>query len=307
MRFVLTLISDPAARNLTEECAQTALMSLTRAGMQAGNLVWLASRIACDIVFDTDTTNSDVSHASLETMIANDLGDAPLDVVIQSNRNRRKQLLVADMDSTVIEQECLDELADFVGLKAKVSDITKRAMAGKIQFEPALKERVSLLKGLDEHVLKEVFTKRITLTPGAAELVGTMRAHGAVTCLVSGGFTFFTQRVAAAAGFELQRGNTLLSDKGKLTGQVGEPILGRAAKLKTLSELQQNHYLSRDQTLVVGDGANDLAMIEAAGMGVAFRANQILMDGADVTIRHGDLTALLYIQGYHADEFTGGP
>ncbi len=301
MQFVVTLISNPTECALTQELAQTVRATLAQAGSHVGDTVWLAPKIACDITFDLDT-NQGRCRAFLETRIKERLGKAPIDVAIQRNKARRKTLLVADMDSTIIQQECLDELADFVGLREKVSAITRRAMAGQIEFGTALKERVSLLKGLDESVLAEVFADRITLTPGASQLVRTMRNDGAVTCLISGGFTFFTRRVAESAGFEVQRGNILLSKDGKLIGQVVEPILGRRAKLDTLLELQQRHSLTLQQTMAVGDGANDLDMITAAGMGVAFHAKQVLVNAADAKIHHGDLTALLYLQGYRSNE-----
>ncbi len=304
MRFVLTLISNPATRDLTADHARTAQQTLTNVGYHPGEPVWLAQNVACDLFFDIDT-DLQTARTRIHSTVADALGGAPLDVVIQPDSNRRKHLLVADMDSTIIGQECLDELADFAELKDKVSAITKRAMAGEIEFEPALRERVGLLKGLDEGVLQQVFETRITLAPGATELVQTMRANNAVTCLVSGGFTFFTQKVADAAGFEFQKGNTLVSHDGKLTGEVREPILGRQAKLETLLEFQQQHGLESAQSIAVGDGANDVAMIKVAGMGVAIRANQVLIDAADAALAHGDLTALLYLQGYRAEDFVG--
>ena len=203
----------------------------------------------------------------------------------------------------MIGQECIDELADFAGLKAHVAAITERAMRGEIEFEPALRERVALLKGLPVGVVDEVLAKRITLTPGGRELVATMRAHGAYTCLVSGGFTLFTSAVAAMIGFQENRANELLVADGKLTGEVAEPILGRAAKLATLIELREAFDLDDIDTLAVGDGANDLGMIEAAGLGVAYHAKPAVAAAAAARIDHGDLTALLYAQGYRRDEF----
>ena len=203
----------------------------------------------------------------------------------------------------MIGQECIDELADFAGLKAHVAAITERAMRGEIEFEPALRERVALLKGLPVSVVDEVLKTRITLTPGGRELVITMRAHGAYTCLVSGGFTLFTNAVAAKIGFQENRANELIVEDGKLTGEVREPILGRDAKLATLIELREAFDLDNIDTLVVGDGANDLAMIEAAGLGVAYHAKPAVAAAAAARIDHGDLTALLYAQGYRRDEF----
>jgi phosphoserine phosphatase len=226
--------------------------------------------------------------------------------VVQPQAARRKKLFLADMDSTMIGQECIDELADFAGLKAHVSAITERAMRGEIAFEPALRERVALLGGLPVGVVDEVLDKRITLTPGGRELVATMRANGAWTCLISGGFTLFTNSIAAKIGFQENRANELGVRDGKFTGEVKEPILGRATKLATLIELTEAFDLDEIDTLVVGDGANDLGMIQKAGLGVAYHAKPAVSAAAAARIDHGDLTALLYAQGYRRDEFAGG-
>jgi phosphoserine phosphatase len=210
------------------------------------------------------------------------------------------------MDSTMIGQECIDELADFAGLKAHVAAITDRAMRGEIEFEPALRERVALLKDMPVSVVDDVLAKRITPTPGGRELVMTMRAHGAYSCLISGGFTLFTTAVAARLGFQENRANELIVHDGKFTGEVGEPILGRAAKLATLIELVESFDLDDIDTLVVGDGANDLGMIQHAGLGVAYHAKPAVAATAAARIDHGDLTALLYAQGYGREEFVEG-
>lgn len=225
------------------------------------------------------------------------------DVCVQPARGRRKRLLVADMDSTIIGCECLDELADFAGLKAEIAAITERAMAGDLPFEAALTERVSRLKGLDLRALQQTYDERVRLNPGAATLARTMAAHGARCVLVSGGFEFFTSRVAAAAGFHAHRANRLLDDGACLTGQVGMPILGREAKLAALTAEAAALGVGLEATLAVGDGANDLAMIEAAGLGVAWRAKPIVAARADARIDYTDLTSLLYFQGYGADQF----
>jgi phosphoserine phosphatase len=263
-----------------------------------GPAQWLFDEVAVDIPFD----GSDDAGA-----IANRLrqarGDLPIDIVVQPRANRRKKLFLADMDSTMIGQECIDELADFAGLKAQVAAITERAMRGEIEFEPALRERVALLKGLPVGVVDEVLASRITLTPGGRELVATMRAHGAYTCLVSGGFTLFSSRIAEMIGFQENRANELLVEDGKLSGQVAEPILGRAAKLATLTDLRESFDIDDIDTLVVGDGANDLAMIQNAGLGVAYHAKPAVAAAASARIDYGDLTALLYAQGYRRDEF----
>ena len=231
------------------------------------------------------------------------LGDLPVDHCVQPLAHRRKRLLVADMDSTIINVECLDELADFAGLKAEISAITERAMRGEIEFEGALRERVGLLKDLSTEALQRTYDERVRLNPGARILVRTMAANGARCLLVSGGFSFFTSRVAAVAGFQAERANTLIEAGGRLTGRVGEPILGREAKLRALIEEQAALGIERAETLAIGDGANDLAMIGAAGLGVAYRAKPIVAAQADAKVDHADLTALLHFQGYGAEHF----
>ncbi len=229
------------------------------------------------------------------------------DTAVLPAANRRKRLLICDMDSTIIGQECLDELADFAGLKAEVSAITERAMRGELDFEAALTQRVAMLEGLDLARLEQCYDERITLTPGATVLVSTLRALGAQTILVSGGFTFFTGRVAAAAGFASHRGNTLVDDGKALTGAVGQPILGRQAKLAALNEASAAAGLAPADALAMGDGANDLAMIEAAGLGIAFRAKPVVAAAADAAIQACDLTAALFFQGIPASEFVAAP
>jgi phosphoserine phosphatase len=228
-----------------------------------------------------------------------------VDVCVQPVEGRRKRLLIADMDSTIINVECLDELADFAGVKAQVSAITERAMAGELAFEGALRERVAMLKGLGLDALQACYDDRVRLNPGAETLVRTMAAHGARCVLVSGGFTFFTGRVATAAGFHDNRANTLIEASGALAGLVGEPILGREAKLTALQEEVAALGVTPAAALAIGDGANDLAMIEAAGLGVAYRAKPIVAAQADARVDHADLTALLYFQGYRREEFAG--
>lgn len=231
------------------------------------------------------------------------LADLAVDFAIQPTANRRKGLLIADMDSTIINVECLDELADFAGVKAQVSEITERAMRGELAFEGALRERVGMLRGLGVAALQACYDERVKLNPGAETLVRTMAKHGARCALVSGGFTFFTNRVAHAAGFHLNRANTLIEQDGVLTGAVGDPILGKEAKLAALCEETAALGLTPADALAVGDGANDLAMIEAAGLGVAYRAKPIVAAQADAKVDHTDLTTLLYFQGYKAEEF----
>ena len=220
--------------------------------------------------------------------------------------NRRKRLLIADMDSTIIPVECIDEVADFAGVREQCVAITEPAMRGEMSFEEALRLRVALMKGLSAGRLQDVYDQRVSLNPGARTLVQTMRANGAYTALVSGGFTFFTERVAAAAGFHENRANTLLIEDGKLTGEAAEPILGKQSKVSALEDLTTARGLSATDALCVGDGANDLGMIELAGLGVAYHAKPIVAEVAGAKIEHGDLTALLYLQGYSEDEFVTG-
>ncbi|HLL27064.1 MAG TPA: phosphoserine phosphatase SerB [Xanthobacteraceae bacterium] len=296
MSHVATLISNPSAPALTRTVVDAARILLPVAGKPA----MLAEGVACDIPFEF-AANGDASAllASLRAAIE----PAPIDVVIQTAARRKKKLFLADMDSTMIAQECIDELADFAGLKAHIAAITERAMKGEIDFVPALRERVALLKGLPAGVIDEVIEQRIRLTPGARALVMTMKKHGAYTCLVSGGFTLFTSRIAAMIGFDENRANRLVIENGKLAGSVEEPILGREAKLATLKELTAKLKLDPADTLVAGDGANDIPMIEAAGLGVAYHAKPAVVAAAAARIDRGDLTALLYLQGYKRKEF----
>jgi phosphoserine phosphatase len=296
MTYVATLISNPAAPALDDTVLRRARRSL----FAAQETVWLDPGIAAEIIF-APGIDSDIR--GLSDHLRSVVGKDPVDVVVQRTGERRKKLFIADMDSTMIGQECVDELADFVGLKAHVSAITERAMRGEIAFEPALRERVALLKGLPVDVVDKVIAERITLMPGGRTLVQTMRKAGAFTCLVSGGFTLFTQRIADMIGFDENRGNTLAVTNGALDGVVGEPILGREGKLATLLDLTARLGIGLADTMAVGDGANDLAMIEASGLGVAYHAKPAVAAAAQARIDHGDLTALLYMQGYKRGEF----
>ncbi|HJT42221.1 MAG TPA: phosphoserine phosphatase SerB [Rhizomicrobium sp.] len=225
-----------------------------------------------------------------------------LDINLIATDRRRKKLLLADMDSTIINVECLDELADMAGLKPQIAAITERAMRGELEFEAALQERVGMLKGLSLDALERTYAERVRLNPGAKSLLATMRANGAHTMLVSGGFGYFTRRVAQDAGFDAERGNILLDDGARLTGEVAMPILGREAKLQALEDAAARLKITFAQTLAVGDGANDLAMIGRAGLGVAYHAKPIVAEAAGAAINHNDLTALLYLQGYDDSE-----
>jgi phosphoserine phosphatase len=241
--------------------------------------------------------------APVRSLAREALAGQAIDVCVQPWAGRRKRLLVADMDSTIIGCECLDELADFAGVKAQVSEITERAMRGEIAFEGALRERVAMLKGLGVTALEKAYAERVRLNPGARTLVRTMAASGARCVLVSGGFTFFTSRVAEAAGFHANRANTLIEVGDALAGTVGDPILGREAKLAALQEEAQALGAQPTDALAIGDGANDLAMIEAAGLGVAYRAKPVVAAQAHCAVDHADLTAVLYFQGYKAEDF----
>jgi phosphoserine phosphatase len=299
MTHIATLISSPARPTVV-----TALVDAARAELPgAGKPQWLAQNIAADIPFTPPPGADDRATAA---MLRERFPDG-IDVVVQPAAGRRKALFLADMDSTMIGQECIDELADYVGLKKEVSEITERAMRGEIAFEPALRERVALLKNLPVNVVDEIIEKRITLTPGGRALVQTMRANGAYTCLVSGGFTLFTGPIGAKIGFNEHRSNHLILDGEKLAGMVEEPILGREAKLATLIELRTRFGLAPHETMAVGDGANDLAMLGEAGLGVAFRAKPAVAAAAHARIDHADLSALLYAQGYRADGIVAAP
>jgi phosphoserine phosphatase len=293
MSHVATLI---ASRDLPDPAELAARAAAALAG---GTPHWLAPDIAVDIPFVAAPGSEDRVTAQ---RVRDIIGDNRVDVVVQPAAGRRKRLLLADMDSTMIGQECLDELADFVGQKARVAAITERAMRGDIAFEPALVERVALLAGLSAGVVGEVIERRVTLTPGGRALVRTMAAHGAHTCLVSGGFTLFTAPIAAAIGFAENRGNRLEVHDGRFTGRVLPPILGRDAKLAALLELRAALDLEKSETLVVGDGANDLLMISEGGLGVAYHAKPVVAAAAGARIDYCDLTALLYAQGYTKSE-----
>ena len=293
MAFVATLVANPSNPVLTPALAEEAA-----AAVDASGLYWLADGVACDIALK-DGANPDWQEALLRGVI----GDAPVDVVVQNAETRRKKLLIADMDSTMIGQECIDELAAEAGLKDKVAAITARAMNGEIAFEPALIERVSLLKGLPLSVVGDVIEKRITLTPGGLELIATMKAKGYYTALVSGGFTVFTGPIAATLGFHENRANILIEKDGHLTGAVAEPILGKQAKVDALVDITTKLGISTADALAVGDGANDLGMLHLAGAGVALHAKPVVSAQVNIRIDHADLTALLYIQGYRKTDF----
>lgn len=293
MALVATLIANPSNPVLTPALAEAAADSVSASG-----LYWLADGIACDIAL-ADGTDAGAAAGELRSAV----GDAAVDVAVQETETRRKKFLIADMDSTMIGQECIDELAAEVGLKEKVAGITARAMNGEIAFEPALIERVALLKGLPASVIGEVIAKRITLTPGGRELIATMKSKGHYTALVSGGFTAFTGPIAERLGFHENRANVLLEDNGLLTGDVARPILGKQAKVDALIDVCERLGISTSDAIAVGDGANDLGMLQLAGSGVALHAKPVVAEQAKIRIDHGDLTALLYLQGYRKTDF----
>ena len=257
---------------------------------------WLADAEALELPLASQATG-------LEDALRHELAGLPIDVAIVPGNNRRKRLLLADMDSTIIEQEVVDELAAVAGVGAAVSAITERTMRGELAFEPALMERVALLEGLPATEIENIIRDRITLTPGGRTLVATMKAHGAFTAIVSGGFTAFTGHVAETVGFESHEANKLIVEGGRLTGRVGEPILGKAAKVEALHRLAARLAIATDDVIAVGDGANDIAMLQLAGLGVAFQGKPAVRAAADVRIDHADLSALLYLQGFRQNEF----
>ena len=290
---VLTLIANPATPCLTADIADR-----VRDLVKARAVYFLANDVACDIPLPSDTEIA-------ANDIVNSLGEHPIDFVVQEADFRRKKVLLADMDSTLIQQECIDELADQAGVGEKVADITARAMRGELEFDSALRERVGLLTGLSESIFDKVIKNRITLMPGGKELVATMKANGAYCALVSGGFVQFTSKIAEVLGFDENRANTFEIEGGKLTGNVITPILGKEAKVEALNDVTKKLGLTAEDVIAVGDGANDLGMLELAGSGVALHAKPIVAEQAQFKINHADLTALLYMQGYRKSDFSG--
>lgn len=290
--FVATLLAKPGQLNPD-------LVSAICGAWGGTDVMHLSPREAADIYLDQKPDN--------QWHVWQDLQDQGVDLVLQAVAGRRRKVLLADMDSTMIQQECIDELAAEAGIGARVADITARAMNGELDFNAALTERVGLLAGLDEAVIGKVLAERITLMPGGAELLATMKAAGAYAALVSGGFTAFTAKVAAELGFDENRANTLVVDHGKLTGEVGLPILGREAKIQALQDITKRLGLRAADVIAVGDGANDLGMLGLAGAGVALHAKPSVAAQCDIRINFGDLTALLFLQGYRRDAFVSVP
>ncbi len=288
--FIATLLTDPS-RSILDRATVEAL----RNAWGGGDATWLQPGVAAEFGVEAMPSNRWEVWAGMQQL--------GIDLVVQAAAGRRKRLLIADMDSTMIQQECIDELADEAGVWAQVSAITARAMNGELDFEDALRERVGLLGGLPETVIASVLRDRITLMPGGPALLATMKANGGYAALVSGGFTSFTTAIAARLGFDENRANTLLVEGGVLTGKVADPILGKAAKLAALEDISARLGITPADAMAVGDGANDLAMLNRAGAGVALHAKPSVAVQCDIRVNHGDLTALLFMQGYTREEF----
>jgi len=298
MQNILTLITDPRGSSLSERMAGAVRDALALGGARVAPADWLDPGVACDIPFDRLGGETAAKAAKVA------LRGAAVDILVQPSENRRKKLLVADMESTIIRNEMLDELADIADLGPGIAEITRRAMNGELDFEAALRERVALLKDLPESLLDKA-ANRMQPMPGAAILLRTLKANGVYCALVSGGFDFFTRQIQERFGFDEQQANHLVVTFDKLAGSVREPILGREAKLAALQRIAAAQNVALGDCLTVGDGANDLAMLQAAGMGIAFRAKPVVQAEARFCIQHGDLTGLLYAQGYRRDEILG--
>ena len=292
--YVITLIGNAHTRPLMAATVNLVSQSL---GVEIRE-DWLATDEACDVFFESHTCVSALRKQTHEALQGTDI-----DAVCMPAAERRKKLLISDMDSTIIDQECIDELGDAIGVGNQIRDITQAVVNGEIEFPDALRQRMALMKGMEYQLLERVYKDRITVKDGARTLVQTMRKNGAYCILVSGGFSFFTSRIAKAVGFHDHQANELAFAGNKLTGDVLEPILGRTAKLETLNKLCKEKGLTPADVVAVGDGANDIKMISAAGLGVAFHGSSSLKKNANAHIDHTNLTSLLYIQGYRKSEF----
>lgn len=296
MDNVLTLISKPAADVLNANIVENVRASLTRAGATVSPPDWLSPEEAVDLAFDT------LACQDAEMITRQALDGQPLDVIAQSTLRRKKKLIIADMDSTIVEGETLDELAEFAGLKDQIAALTARAMNGEMGFTEALKTRVAMLEGLNESCLADTMVN-VRLHPGARALISTMRTHGAFTALISGGFSYFTDRIREQVGFHMSLGNKLEIIDGRLTGQVLAPIVDKDTKLEMLIDMAALHGLGMTDTFAIGDGANDVPMLKAAGMGVAYHGHPVARAHAQACLDHADLTGALFVQGYRRDEF----
>ena len=289
MEFVITLLADPKKAHLSEAFVQSMVLSLASQEVVVQKIEWRAENIACDLHTQHSALNT-LNHITQTILV-----DQPYDGIVQAVETRGKKLLISDMDSTMITVECIDELADFVGKKSEVSRITERAMNGELNFESALTERVALLEGMPEAVLQECYDERVKMMAGAKELLSSFKQKGGYAVLVSGGFTFFTSRVRAELGFDADFANELEIVDGKLTGKVKLPILGKEAKLKTLQETCEKMNISPTEVMAIGDGANDLPMLMAAGLGVAYHAKPVVRAQANAQLNHCDLSVLMWI------------
>ena len=288
MPDILTLITSLKNACLTEE-----VISAVSTSLKVKNSKMLYPNVACE--FELPAL---IQPQEAKELINQIIEDKPIDIIVQPSGNRRKKLFLADMDSTIIGQECIDELAAEIGVKEQVSKITEAAMNGEIDFEGALKDRVMLLAGLEENIVAQVLQNRIAINDGAKEALSVMRKNATYTALVSGGFTVFACQIASEVGFHEYHANTLLSENGKFTGKVKMPILGQQAKLDQLNRLVLEKRLELNNTIAIGDGANDLPMLLNAGIGIAFHAKPSVAEQAQVVINHGDLSAILFVQGY---------
>jgi phosphoserine phosphatase len=297
MKNVLTLIGSRTWAPLSNDMVAMAVGALEEADAECAAPDWLSEAHACDIFFDG--FSPDVGEAAVRQY----LRDMPIDIISQPGEYRRKRLLLSDMDSTIIEQECIDEIADYAGFRDQVSEITEAAMRGELDFGTSLVRRAAMLKGLDVEVLQKAYKERITLTPGARTLVQTMRKYGAWAELVSGGFTWFTNQVATEVGFQDHQANRLEVIAGRLTGEVIPPILDKLSKRKALEKFSAAFDLKPEETLAIGDGANDIPMLQEAGLGIAFHAKPLVAASSNARLDHADLTGALYAQGYRDEEF----
>jgi len=292
--YVITIIGEAETRPVESNHIVKVQQHLSIIGKPE----WLAEKEACDLFFESSQPAVELAQQARSA-----LSPALLDVVCTPVEGRVKKLLICDMDSTVIDQECIDELGDAFGVGSQIREITSAVVGGNISFSDALRRRLALMKGLDQTLLERVYKDRITLKTGARTLVQTMRHHGTFCILVSGGFSFFTRRIADRIGFHSHQANELAFENGRLTGKICEPILGRSAKLETLKRLCKQKDLQPRDVLAVGDGANDIKMIEAAGLGVAFHGTAAVKKYANASIDHGSLTTLLYAQGFTRSQF----
>ncbi len=297
MTNVLTLVANHTSADNIRNAIDETKFSMKKFGILTTHPIWLSQDKACDIMIEENSKTDYLQQIDKICEVHE------LDYCLQPKLDRRKRLLLADMDSTIITVECIDELAEFAGLREEVSAITEKAMRGELDFKDAFRKRVGMMKGLSKDVLHQAYEDRVDITPGAKQLVSTMKLNGAYTALVSGGFTFFTSRVRTEVGFDMDESNELMFGPDGLTGEAQEPILDSSAKLNRLIQLRNNMKLKSREVMAIGDGANDIPMIREAGLGIAFRAKPVAIEAADASVKFGDLTTVLYYQGYSEAEF----